>query len=814
MKLHLPVRRLCAVATLITAALPKLTLAAEVPSSYTAFDVTTPEEVTDAVGNSADYAFLLQNDLTFSSVRVISLAAGSRLFTSADTASRSSLAFTSNSDVYIKDQEILTLLGLDELTFSAGASEFVNNYSGGAIYAQNSGSVAIEDNIKVVFSKNTSTSAQDLTCGGAIYSYNGTIALNRNENVIFSDNYSSSTYSSIYSPEIYGGAIYSYDGDITLSKNKSVIFNNNYATGYGSAHGGAIYNNSGTTTLSENESVTFEGNCTKGAESCLGGAILSSSFLYISGNNVVTFKSNYCFTEGSQRAAYGGAIHISTGGEISKNKSVTFDGNYVSPADGAAKGGAVFCGDTLTINKNDSVSFTNNYASAISSTLVSHGGAIGTSGINGLVVINENQNVLFEDNYSSGTRFVTGGAISAISDSLLFSENGSVIFNGNSAKSTKNSEGAYGGAIYAETVTIQGNDSVIFKQNYERHGNNTESNPYTYRLRGLYATGDVVLSASEGHFIEFQDSVYVGGSLALNSKYTNSNGETVAQTGDIIFSGKYTEEALKEVKGGIAGTAAEIGNSRTSEILSTVNLHAGTLRVEENAVLKTHDVNLVAAGNATLKVLDAEVNAAGYNVTINSTGQLTLKGVNGSAKLTAKTITIADGAALAVESTDIPSPDSVITLAEEDSVSIFNEKLGGIISGDLNLAANSTYKADGAHLSVIDGTLSFNSKPGNEINLILTLGAQYNEDSEVMLFTDVKTVKFVFDNITATQKSSMVTLNAMDYFSGDWINENTKLVYEQGAVYLVGVNRVVPEPATATLSLLALAALAVRRRRK
>lgn len=810
MKLHLPVRRLCAVATLITAALPNLTLAAEVPSSYTAFDVTTPEEVTDAVGNSADYAFLLQNDLTFSRVRVISLAAGSRLFTSADTASRSSLAFTSNSDVYIKDQEILTLLGLNELTFSAGASEFVNNYSGGAIFAQNSGSVAIEDNIKVVFSKNTSTSSQDLTCGGAIYSYNGTIALNRNENVIFSDNYSSSTYSSIYSPEVYGGAIYSYDGDITLSKNKSVIFNNNYATGSGSAHGGAIYNNSGTTTLSENESVTFEGNCTKGANSCLAGAILSSGFLCISENNVVTFKSNYCYTAGNQYSAFGGAIHIETGGEISKNKSVTFDGNYVSTASGAANGGAVFCDDTLTIDKNDSISFTNNYASTTSYTLSSNGGAIGSIGF---VIINDNQNVLFEDNYSSGARFVTGGAISAISESLLFSENGSVIFNGNSAKSI-NSEGAYGGAIYAETVTIQGNDSVIFKQNYERHGNNTESNPYTYRLRGLYATGDVVLSASEGHFIEFQDSVYVGGSLALNSKYTNSNGETVAQTGDIIFSGKYTEDALKEVKGGIAGTAAEIGNSRTSEILSTVNLHAGTLRVEDNAVLKTHDVNLVAEGNATLKVLDAEVNAAGYNVTINSTGQLTLRGVNGSAKLTAKTITIAEGAALAVESTDIPLPDSVITLAEEDSVSIFNEKLGGIISGDLNLAANSTYKADGAHLSVIDGTLSFNSKPGNEINLILTLGAQYNEDSEVMLFTDVKTVKFVFDNITATQKSSMVTLNAMDYFSGDWINENTKLVYEQGAVYLVGVNRVVPEPATATLSLLALAALAVRRRRK
>ena len=272
-------------------------------------------------------------------------------------------------------------------------------------------------------------------------------------------------------------------------------------------------------------------------------------------------------------------------------------------------------------------------------------------------------------------------------------------------------------------------------------------------------------------------------------------------------------EHLKEIKGS-DGTTTEIASSRTSELLNTINIYGGTLRVEDKAVLKTHAINVVADGNATMKVLDAEVYASSYDVTINSTGQLTLGGTDGSAKLTAKNININQGATLSVERTEVTEAIPVITLAAEETVSIFNEKLGGVASGNLNLAAGSTYKADGAHLSVINGTLTFNATEGEKINLVLTLHAEYEKDSQVILFTDVKTVKFVLDNITATKTGQTITLNAADYFTGDWINEKTNLVYDSGTVYVTGVNRVVPEPSTATLSLLALVALAARRRRR
>lgn len=375
-----------------------------------------------------------------------------------------------------------------------------------------------------------------------------------------------------------------------------------------------------------------------------------------------------------------------------------------------------------------------------------------------------------------------------------------------------------GGAIYSNgSISIVGNDNVVFEKNYEKVGSS-----YKYQLRSiyfspLYSTNQFVLSAKTGGYITFNDSIYVGKGLteiSFNNTYRDANGRKQQATGDIVFSGKYTEEHLKEVKGGIAGTSTEIANSRTSELLNTVNLYGGTLRVEDKAVLKTHAINIVADGNATMKVLDAEVNASTYDVTINSTGQLTLGGTTGSAKLTAKNININAGATLAVERIEPVDPSSVITLAASETVSIFNEKLGGVASGNLNLAAGSSYKADGAHLGVINGTLTFNATDGEKINLILTLGAEYNKDSQVILFTDVTTVNFVWDDIIASDVSDVITLNASDYFTGDWINENTSLIYDSGTIYVTGVNRVIPEPTTATLSLLALAVLAARRRRK
>ena len=633
-----------------------------------------------------------------------------------------------------------------------------------------------------------------------------------------------------------GSLIMRHINDNIDATNDILFFNNQSSYNSSYIYGGAISAMSGNTIIdiSENGSIIFYNN--KTAVSSIfpvsGGAVAAKE-LKLNDNIGISIQENYTgsLTESVSNASggfyYGERININN-----NHGEIVVEGNYAAThkrsnhAITYAEGGALHSAIVEICNNEGTVKFSNNFvfgeslkADSYSETPTAcvYGGAIASSSD---IKINGNTSVLFSNNYASGMSDITGakgGAIYAVGANLSITNNDNILFSRNyvASNNTHHNSAVYGGAIYSlDNVSICGNKTVIFEKNYEKSDS-------TFHLRSIYmnpnsATDNLALAAQTGGYISFYDSVYMsnysGVKVSLNADYEDTSGVTQKATGDIIFSGKYTEEHLKEVKGS-AGTATEIANSRTSELLATVNLYGGTLRVEDKAVLNTHAINVVADGNATMKVLDAAVNASSYDVTINSTGQLTLGGTDGSAKLTAKNININAGATLAVERTEPVDPSSVITLAASETVSIFNEKLGGVANGNLNLAAGSSYKADGAHLSVINGTLTFNATEGEKINLVLTLMAAYEADSQVILFTDVNTVKFVLDNITATKTRQAITLNAADYFTGDWISENTSLVYDRGTIYVTGVNRIIPEPTTATLSLLALAALAARRRR-
>ncbi len=519
--------------------------------------------------------------------------------------------------------------------------------------------------------------------------------------------------------------------------------------------------------------------------------------------------------------AYGGGINTQNILEFFQYQNVTLSNNSSTSiknleagigvgnaleADAYSYGGAIYSTNSILINNNTHVDFSDNYAQASTSakTLRGYKAEAFSYSAGGAIYSTANIDLLHNGAVTFRHNYVAASSYAAATGSTT-------------ASTVDFASSAHGGAIFTiGNLNISGNDIVLFEKNYEKIQEGNEAAVYLLRSIHLESADELTLSSKNAGNITIYDSLYMkhknNAIVSLNTDYEDANGVTQKATGDIVFSGKYTEEHLKEIKGS-DGTTTEIAGSRTSELLNTVNLYGGTLRVEDKAILKTNAINVVADGNATMKVLDAEVNASTYDVNINSTGQLTIGGTDGSAKLTAKNININQGATLSVERTEVTEAIPVITLAAEETVSIFNEKLGGVASGNLNLAADSTYKADGAHLSVINGTLTFNVTEGEKINLVLTLHAEYEKDSQVILFTDVNTVKFVLDNITATKTGQAITLNAADYFTGDWINEKTNLVYDSGTVYVTGVNRVVPEPSTATLSLLALAALAARRRR-
>ena len=90
----------------------------------------------------------------------------------------------------------------------------------------------------------------------------------------------------------------------------------------------------------------------------------------------------------------------------------------------------------------------------------------------------------------------------------------------------------------------------------------------------------------------------------------------------------------------------------------------------------------------------------------------------------------------------------------------------------------------------------------------------FTGEAQLVLFSGVNSVYFGYDDVMARKDSGIYYTMASRYLTGsDYINNDTMLVYDSYAdvVYL---QQVIPEPATTTLSLLALAGLAARRRRK
>ncbi|MBR5522443.1 MAG: hypothetical protein IKV82_03140 [Akkermansia sp.] len=187
----------------------------------------------------------------------------------------------------------------------------------------------------------------------------------------------------------------------------------------------------------------------------------------------------------------------------------------------------------------------------------------------------------------------------------------------------------------------------------------------------------------------------------------------------------------------------------------------------------------------------------------------------GVATITANQVIIASNAELSVSLLAPPLTAIPVEDAQVGGITL-NTTVGGVINtGKLKLDYDSTLVLNQSHLDLNGGCLTLEMKKGqNKINLVLTLDGQLLEDSSVLLFSDVGTLSLGFwdamDKYNADQDVSY-TFDARDYFSGEMIGDATKLVFHNGTLSMTGI--VIPEPATTTLSLLALAAMAARRRR-
>ena len=674
----------------------------------------------------------------------------------------------------------------------ANAIPVLQSSYGGAIYGNN---VDISYNAgNVTFSSNEVKSTYTSSYGGAIQA-NQSLSISHNEGAVtFTNNSCISGSDATGEDQAYGGALYGFAGVNITHNKKGVSFCNNKTVATYYAKGGAVC---GGLNISYNSNgIEFDNNSATsynsfGETHAYGGAICGGvAALYNTGDIKFSFNTaRATCSDGYHRAfarAYGGAV---AGGAsiLNHTGNIYFNNNSVSASKSSKEtyatysyGGAIYGGSDICYNLGD-VCISDNYSSSNSNHgTSSYGGAIYAEAD---ICISHNEgNISFLNNQSSSyssdtdgkfldTACTYGGAISGYSETTIdISHNtGNVLFQKNSvlASSSSNDSYTYGGAIYTDgNLRIIGNGSVTFEKNYEKNGD-------TYQLRSIYidsssSENKLDLAANEGTDITFYDSIYVGANTTvnLNADYINENDIVHQSTGNIIFSGATTENDLYSIKGGVYGTEQEIQASRLSEINAMTNLYGGTLRIEAGAVYKSAGITVWADSLASVSVKEASLNVEGYALTLHA------------------------GTTLELEEASLIHGDVIMM-----SSSILSLYSSAIISGDLTLGLNMQLAGN-----IVDDIL--NLREGEQITLISGLESAYIQNANSISSLEYNT------------KVEDWTIDAANCFINFTDTPELKLHFDSHSGNLsIYHTHLIPEPTTVTLSLLALAGLAARRRK-
>ena len=814
MKLRLPSRLVQALLSTCAAALTINTPAvAEVPEGYTPVTITDADQLADYT--ESDYmAFLIGADITDNQYRM----AGSHQYWVDETKHTHELTFSSietdvnGSAAHVEKEIIATnfkkFVASDNIsstsTYNTSTNSPLSNSSnyyiysrGGTIYGNSGSSITITDNEELTFNNNYVASTdinvpKPSSYYGSyiyLYSYGGAICggdtcsinISRNNSVEFSGNYASFT-SSLYvqhTAYTYGGAIYGGDySTINLSNNTSVTFIGNYCDSKStSSYGGAIYGGkSCTINLTGNESVKFSDNYATYTGGAIYGA--ANSTINITGNETVDFTENvgvaisapevnlienkdakFCKNSGNIGSSikaetisiinnaniafidnstlnYGGGIYATTV-NITGNDNVAFSKNYAS--NGFGCGGAIYA-STVNINGNNSVTFDENYANNC--------GAIYTP----MIEITDNKNVGFSNNHSN-----IDGAICSYT-SFILTGNEEVAFIGND--SSYNSGAICGGGDFC----IIGNNRVEFRGNYIRKN---DDGLEAYRLRSVYLQDGsaLKLSAGSGQEICFYDTLYAqnsysGLTVSFNENYEDRDGAMQKANGDIIFSGKFAEVDLKEIKSEF--TDRELSNSLTTEIYDTTNLYGGRLRIEDGAIYKGNGINVAEDSGAILALTDATVDQTGFDVTLNPGTTLSLNGRN---TIASYHLVMADNSAMNVTLNETNADSALLAFS-------------GCLNIEGNLQIDVTYDEDAAAISplrILD-TFKDDVPEGWNENNICVRGASFDklQWSEGVLYL----------NLTGKDISPLTTLKwtggdmSWNTTSSNWLDSDAPACFE------------------------------------
>lgn len=427
---------------------------------------------------------------------------------------------------------------------------------------------------------------------------------------------------------IYRGG-YLGASNVHINGMKNLSFANSMIVTRATHFYGGLVHGYDTVIIENNAHVTMDNNTIRHLSSFADGGLINGSSVWIEGNGDMEMSGNkvYSLTYLSGGLLYGGDINIVG------NDSVRMSMNESSAI---AVSGGLIEGWNINIEGNARLEIYGNV-----SNIVSPNGCSGPDVSGGVlssnysaVIRNNGSIVVSENRTESQIGSVYGGVMSATymggKSDIWLSGNDVIEMTNNAAISLHESLGA---AIYSvDGVNMSNNDHVLLRGNVEQQGND-------YRLRSIYACGNLEMSAGAGQNIQVYDSVYTGGNLVLNA---NGAG------GEILLSGAHTEADLRAVKGS-AGSTQEITNSRTNTVVGTTTLGGGVLRMEAGAILQTRGFSAAADSDAQMWLDNAVLNSSGYEVSFGSGAGLVAGGSN---TLTASNFTMQEGSYLSFDLRD------------------------------------------------------------------------------------------------------------------------------------------------------------------
>ena len=726
---------------------------ADVPEGYTTVIIDSSGALSPYSGKKGKYAFLFETDLNKST----NIAGESQYWSSIDDINPYSIIFTSASSSIggaIRDSN-LVMENFNQLEFSqCRSSSYETTEGGGAISA----TVDIERITTLKFDGNQACYRGGAICG------EGDITLDHNGEVSFGENF---VYASnLPNSSVYGGAIYAhetYNGagrTISISNNEKVSFAGNYASSTNSyyaafAYGGAIY----------------------------GG---SKSILDISENSVIIFQGNHAGTSSgasSTITALGGAIYGNQSNIILRNNGeLSFLNNY------ATRGGAIYAanGTAVRIIGNESVTFRGNYEKSVKTTPSFRLRSIYSEGKELTLCASAGHNITFYDTICiqvpAGTPIVSYNVDYADGSGNSANSTGKIVFSGayavNDLKALKSNytkqelTESLTSEVYATTNLCGGTLSIEDGAIYKGWGINVAEDSYATLCLSNgsleHAEYDITLATSATLEASGVDRI-TAAMLAMNdgSSMKLAAGATLDVDGTIAFTA--SRETTWSVEGGAEITADKMaGSGSTISSLNNVNVNIIENYTIENMSISGSVIDISEGTTLYVKHVNIEADAritdeAAWLNMVDTHGWLD----NSNTEAAAPVMSLGD--TLFYRSGD----DAWIRLNQGVSyVALTSELFSNVTLTGSDLWLDLTGLAD-------------------------TIG---NAQAFSIAFKDA-----LYD---ANGLRVVATVDGEHYLDGYYTTK------QEGTTTTLYFSSQIPEPATGTLSLLALALTATRRKRK